>query len=108
MSQLTATDSAAQPVAQHTSSAVQRTSAGVKIDKDRIEANGVKERSRGGLCRLVWDALDEMREADQTTIPTVADIKKRATEKGWNINNASIEYYQWRKFNGIKGRTKKA
>jgi hypothetical protein len=25
----------------------------------------------------------------------------------WNPNNAMIEYYQWRKFNGITGRAKK-
>ena len=31
-----------------------------------------------------------------------------AATKGWNANNASIEYYQWRKFNGITGRVAKA
>ena len=27
-----------------------------------------------------------------------------AIAEGWNPNNASIEYYQWRKYNGISGR----
>lgn len=77
---------------------------GLKIDKDRNAANGVKERSKGGLCRLVWDTLDGMVANSKGTVPSVADIKKHATEQGWNVNNASIEYYQWRKFHGISGR----
>jgi hypothetical protein len=84
---------------------------GLRIEKDREERNGVKMRSTGGACRQVWDALQSMMLHDEATgvasIPTVADIKKLATEKGWNVNNASIEYYQWRKFHGITGRGKK-
>jgi hypothetical protein len=30
-----------------------------------------------------------------------------AAANGWNPNNASIEFYQWRKFNGITGRKAK-
>jgi hypothetical protein len=97
--QLTAaSNAAAQPA-----TTVQRTE-GLKIDKDRTAANGVKERSKGGLCRLVWDTLDGMVKASAGTVPSVGDIKKHAEEQGWNVNNASIEYYQWRKFHGISGR----
>lgn len=109
MSQLTAPSNAApaEPVRTATSQRVP----GLKMDKNREERNGVKERSRGGLCRLVWDTLNSMMTHDEATglanVPTVADIKKVAEEKGWNVNNASIEYYQWRKFHGISGRGKK-
>lgn len=84
---------------------------GLKIEKNRAQQNGVKERSKGGLCHAVWSALDELAIKDPATgvatVPTVAQIKELAVAKGWNVNNASIEYYQWRKFHGITGRGKK-
>ena len=80
--------------------------AGLKIEKDREERNGIKRPSVGGKCRAVWDAMDELRDANGTP-PTAKQVKEMATERGWNPNNASIEFYQWRKFNGITGRTPK-
>ena len=105
MQQLTAPSNAA-PVEAPRASTSQRT-AGLKIEKDRSVKNGVKERSRGGLCRAVWDMLDELVKSTGGAVPTVADVKKAAEAKGWNVNNASIEYYQWRKHHGISGRGKK-
>lgn len=109
MSQLCAAAGAALAAAEKPSAATE--TQGLRIEKNREERNGVKMRSTGGACRQVWDALQSMMLHDEATgvasIPTVADIKKLATEKGWNVNNASIEYYQWRKFNGITGRGKK-
>jgi hypothetical protein len=72
--------------------------AGLKIEKDREERNGVKRPSEGGLCRAIWDWLDTQPGA------SAKDVKAKAAEMGWNPNNASIEYYQWRKFNGVRGR----
>ena len=43
-----------------------------------------------------------------TTTATWEQVKAIAEANGWNPNNASIEYYQWRKFNGITGRVAKA
>lgn len=80
--------------------------AGMKIEKDREERNGVKRPSVGGMCRAVWDALDEIKATG--VVPTAKQVTEMATNKGWNKNNASIEFYQWRKFNGIEGRAKKA
>ncbi len=109
VSQLTAPSNTA-PVEPQRTSTSQRV-AGLKIEKDREQRNGVKMPSVGGMCRAVWDALQSMMQHDEATgvasVPTVADIKKLAEEKGWNVNNASIEYYQWRKFHGITGRGKK-
>ena len=68
------------------------------IEKDREERNGVKRPSAGGACRAVWDFCDA------AGMPTVAQVKAEAEARGWNANNASIEYYQWRKFMGIRGR----
>ena len=50
----------------------------------------------------MWDAMDAMVESGKQ--PTAKDVKALAEERGWNPNNASIEFYQWRKFHGIRGR----
>lgn len=79
---------------------------GIKIEKDREERNGVKRPSIGGVCREVWDYLDRI--VAEGAVPTVGLVKLRAEKEGWNLNNASIEFYQWRKFHGIRGRQPKA
>lgn len=79
---------------------------GLKIEKNREERNGVKRPSIGGMCRAVWDLLDSVVAAGSQ--PSAKDVKQAAVTHGWNPNNASIEFYQWRKFNGIRGRQKKA
>lgn len=76
------------------------TGTGLKIEKDRLEQNGIKRPSIGGKCRAIWDALDAYR-AETGELPTSKTVKELAADEGWNPNNASIEYYQWRKFNGI-------
>ena len=80
---------------------------GLIIEKNRPEQNGVKRPSAGGLCRAVWDACWAHQETTGTP-PTAKEVKAIAEANGWNPNNASIEYYQWRKFNGITGRVAKA
>lgn len=80
---------------------------GLIIEKNRPEQNGVKRPSAGGLCRAVWDAC-WAHQAATGTPPTAKEVKAIAETNGWNPNNASIEYYQWRKFNGITGRVKAA
>jgi hypothetical protein len=78
-----------------------RTRKGVTIEKNREEKNGVKRPSLGGVCREVWDFCDA------TPTPTAKAVREQALVAGWNPNNAAIEFYQWRKFNGISGRTAK-
>lgn len=84
--------------------AQRNTSKGVKIEKDRVQRNGVKQPSAGTLCRAVWDELD--RAVAAGTPHTAKSIKAHAVQVGFNTNNASIEFYNWRKFNGISGRSK--
>lgn len=85
---------------------VAATVTGLKIEKDRPEQNGIKRPSAGGKCRAVWDALDAL-QTELGTQPTSKQVKVLADTQGWNSNNASIEFYQWRKFNGITGRAAK-
>lgn len=68
---------------------------------ERIEQNGVK-RPGPGKCLEVWEWLGE----NGNCMPK--DLKPVAEAKGWNLNNAQIELYQWRKFSGIAGRQAKA
>jgi hypothetical protein len=79
---------------------------GLVIEKNRPEQNGIKRPSAGGRCRAVWDALDDYRR-DEGVLPDAKFVRALAVENGWNPNNASIEFYQWRKFNGITGRQPK-
>lgn len=79
---------------------------GLVIEKDRPTQNGVTRPSAGGRCRAVWDALDAYR-AETNEVPTAAVVRSLAADEGWNPNNASIEFYQWRKYNGITGRAAK-
>jgi hypothetical protein len=81
--------------------AAPRTRKGVTIEKNREEKNGVKRPSLGGVCREVWDFCDA------TPTPTAKAVREQALVAGWNPNNAAIEFYQWRKFNGISGRVSK-
>lgn len=76
---------------------------GLKIQKERLVQNGKKRPSVGGVCEAVWCVFDKMHaegklcRADE--LPAIADAH------GWNRNNVTCEYYAWRKFMGIKGRS---
>jgi hypothetical protein len=100
------TEATVAEVTTETPPVAEQVASGRKIEANREEKNGVKRPSAGGLCRAVWDFCDE-RRASTGAAPTVADVKLEATARGWNSNNASIEYYQWRKFEGIRGRQAK-
>jgi len=63
----------------------------------RRTQNGVQEPAPG-KCRDVWDALDEFANPVQVSL---ADALAVAMDKGFNPNNARIEFYRWRTFNGF-------
>lgn len=69
-------------------------------------SNGVRKPSVGTTCRHVWDELARLQEENNGVPPDSKQVKQLAEQHKWNTNNASIEFYQWRKFNGISGRTK--
>lgn len=98
--QAATTDAAAHTAKRHVTN--KRGSVGLKIQKGRETRYGVTQPSTGGLCRQVWDTLDSMRTGQD--YPTLAEVKQMAAEKKFNVTNAVIEYYRWRKFNNIVGR----
>ena len=68
-----------------------------KVKKQCEQRNGVRRPSLGGICRAVWDKMDEI--VANNIAPSIKLVKAIAAECGWNLNNATIEFYQWRKFN---------
>jgi hypothetical protein len=74
------------------------TGTGLKIEKDRVLRNGIKQPSAGGACRAVWDACSAMQLAAGETPITVKQVKEHAATQGWNVNNATIEFYRWKKW----------
>jgi hypothetical protein len=55
--------------------------------------NGVRARKPGSVCGKLWEAFDTAVDA------TVADVRAYANANKLNVNNAVIEFYEWRKFN---------
>lgn len=70
-----------------------------KAAPERITQNGVRRPLPDSLCGQVWTALDQMHAAG--VVPTGKDVKELAVAKSWNQSNASIEFYQWRRFMGL-------
>lgn len=74
---------------------------GYTIQKDREERNGVKRPSEGTICGAVWAEFDKNPQIKAGELAALADAN------GWNRTNVSCEFYAWRKFMGIKGRSAK-
>lgn len=86
------------PYAAPAPQASRSTGTGLKIEKGRIERNGLKQPSLGGACRSVWDACTEMQALAPATPLKVALVKAHAATMQWNVNNAVIEFYRWKKW----------
>ena len=71
--------------------------------------HGIRQPGKGGKCRAVWDAMDDLvknRKVGKNDLYgakdiAVADARILAGKNDWNVNNTVIEFYQWRKFNGV-------
>lgn len=71
-----------------------------RIQKDRPEANGVKRPSEGTICAEIWSWCDGV-VADGGK-PAAKDLK--ASKPGLDTTTCTVQFYRWRKFNGISGR----
>lgn len=106
LAQHTATETEQAPTPLPVAQKPTQVAVGLVIEKDRPTQNGVTRPSAGGRCRAVWDALSAY-QRETGEVPTAMVVRELAADLGFNPNNASIEFYQWRKFNGITGRAKK-
>lgn len=75
-------------------------SAPVKSKTRSETRNGVR-RPIKGKCADVWNALDNMLP---NGVPTIGNVRDLAKANGWNVNNATIEFYAWRKFHGLNNK----
>jgi hypothetical protein len=75
------------------------TSNGLKIEANRETRNGVTRPSAGGKCRAVWDMLDDI-----GTKATAKQAREQAATNGFDKTTTMVQFYKWRKFQGIEGR----
>lgn len=71
---------------------------GRTVQKERETRNGVTRRSAGTLCDKIWTYFDTHLETRANMLQEVAD------SNGWDRTTVHVQFYAWRKFNGIKGR----
>jgi hypothetical protein len=72
-----------------------------KIQANRPEANGVKRPSEGTICAQIWAWCDEVHNAgDKVTAKEL-----RSALPALDDTTKTVQYYRWRKFNGIQGRS---
>ena len=67
-----------------------------KASKVRSEIRNGVRRPIKGKCAEVWSMLDDIKK--QGSEVDIHVVRELAAEKGWNLNNATIEFYGWRKF----------
>lgn len=78
------------------------------IQPNRAVGNGVTAPSVGGKCSAVWVAVAAMQAANGGVVPAIAQVRAWGVQQGLNANNVQIEYYNYRKHIGVRGRVKVA
>lgn len=74
----------------------------------RVEKNGIQQPAEGGICRAIWDYCTAFK-TKHGAAPTLAEMRTHnaSVKEAWSPVTMTIQYYQWRKFNGIVGRSQK-
>lgn len=62
--------------------------------------NGIKAPMRAGKCMAVWQACEALYKATGK-VPTLKEVMASEAMQGANATNTQIEFYRWRKFNGL-------
>lgn len=70
-----------------------------KASKVRSEIRNGVRRPIKGKCAEVWSTLDDIKK--QGSEIDIRVVREVADQKGWNLNNATIEFYGWRKFHAV-------
>jgi hypothetical protein len=78
-----------------------QTETGRKYRPGSVVQNGIRRPSDPeGACGVIWAELDYRRDMDKTI--DLATLKEIGTERGWKVGNIMSEFYNWRRFNGVK------
>lgn len=70
-----------------------------KASKVRSEIRNGVRRPIKGKCAEVWSTLDDIKK--QGFEIDIHVVRELAAQNGWNLNNATIEFYGWRKFHAV-------
>jgi uncharacterized membrane protein YkoI len=81
---------------------------GYHIDTDRDEKHGVKRRSAGTIGGRLWAIFDKLAaKAGGPEKVEIAVVKESPLVADFNDNKIVIEFYYWRRYNGVRGRGRK-
>lgn len=75
------------------------------IDKDRPTKHGITRPSAGTIGGRLWavyEAIAKSERAKPHELP-VATVKAHELASKYNANKVMIEFYRWRRFNGVRG-----
>lgn len=73
----------------------------VKPQKQEAKVqNGIKAPMRAGKCMHVWQVCEALYKATGK-VPTLKEVMASEAMQGANATNTQIEFYRWRKFNGL-------
>lgn len=74
------------------------TRVGAKLPNKRPidDHNAIRRPKAGGICAAIWDWLDVHPNA------ALSEVRAAGLTQGWNKNNLTCEYYNWRKYNREK------
>lgn len=65
--------------------------------------NGIKAPMRAGKCMHVWQVCEAMYKATGK-VPTLKELNAHEAMQGTNQTNNQIEFYRWRKYNGLNAK----
>ena len=74
-----------------------------KIQPKRPTAHGVTRNSKGTVGDIVWTACDKLAGGDVARV-TKAMVLETCVPKGVNPTRATLCFYLWRRFHGLRGR----
>lgn len=76
----------------------------VKPQKQEAKVqNGIKAPMRAGRCMAVWQACEALCKATGK-VPTLKEVMACEAMQGANATNTQIEFYRWRKYNGLNSK----
>lgn len=65
--------------------------------------NGIKAPMRAGKCKHVWEVCEAIYKATGK-VPILKELNEHEAMQGTNQTNNQIEFYRWRKYNGLNAK----
>lgn len=71
--------------------------------QEAMVKNGIKAPLRAGKCKHVWEVCEAIYKATGK-VPTLKELNAHEAMQGTNLTNNQIEFYRWRKYNGLNAK----